>query len=90
MLQLLQLRIARAQRFKRHSRERFGDRAGLRVHVVGRFVDALRAMAEKTQFIVITHNPRTIEAANVIYGVSMGGDNTSRVLSVRLSDPLPE
>jgi len=57
---------------------------------VGRFVEALRAMAEKTQFIVITHNPRTIEAANVIYGVSMGADNTSRVLSVRLSDPLPE
>ena len=56
---------------------------------VGRFVDALRAMAEKTQFIVITHNPRTIEAANVIYGVSMGADNTSKVLSVRLSDPLP-
>ncbi len=53
---------------------------------VGRFVEAVRALSEKTQFIVITHNPRTIEAADVIYGVSMGSDNTSRVLSLRLSD----
>ncbi len=57
---------------------------------VGRFVDAVRELARKTQFIIITHNPRTIEAADVIYGVSMGNDNTSKVLSVRLSDPPPE
>ena len=53
---------------------------------VGRFVEALRALEKKTQFIVITHNPRTIEAADAIYGVSMGADNTSRVLSLRLDD----
>ena len=53
---------------------------------VGRFVDALRALEQKTQFIVITHNPRTIEAADSIYGVSMGADNTSRILSLRLDD----
>jgi chromosome segregation protein len=53
---------------------------------VGRFVDALRALEKKTQFIVITHNPRTIEAADSIYGVSMGADNTSRILSLRLDD----
>jgi chromosome segregation protein len=57
---------------------------------VGRFVDAVRELAQKTQFIIITHNPRTIEAADVIYGISMGNDNTSKVLSVRLSDPQPE
>ena len=56
---------------------------------VGRVVEALRALGEKTQFIVITHNPRTIEAADVIYGVSMGADNTSRVLSLRLGDATP-
>jgi chromosome segregation protein len=53
---------------------------------VGRFVDALRALEKKTQFIVITHNPRTIEAADSIYGVSMGSDSTSRILSLRLDD----
>ena len=56
---------------------------------VGRFVDALKLMAQKTQFIVVTHNPRTIEAADVIYGVSMGSDSTSKVLSLRLSDTKP-
>ncbi|HLG11313.1 MAG TPA: AAA family ATPase, partial [Dehalococcoidia bacterium] len=53
---------------------------------VGRFVDALRELEKKTQFIIITHNPRTIEAADAIYGVSMGADNTSRILSLRLDD----
>jgi chromosome segregation protein len=53
---------------------------------VGRFVDALRALVEKTQFIIITHNPRTIEAADAIYGVSMGSDSTSRILSLRLDE----
>ncbi len=57
---------------------------------VGRFVEAVRELAQKTQFIIITHNPRTIEAADVIYGVSMGSDNTSKVLSLRLGDPEPE
>jgi len=57
---------------------------------VGRFVEAVRELAQKTQFIIITHNPRTIEAADVIYGVSMGHDNTSKVLSLRLGDPTPE
>jgi chromosome segregation protein len=56
---------------------------------VGRFVDALRALEKKTQFIIITHNPRTIEAADVIYGVSMGADSTSKVLSLRLADATP-
>jgi chromosome segregation protein len=53
---------------------------------VGRFVEALRALEKKTQFVIITHNPRTIEAADDIYGVSMGADNTSRVLSLRLEN----
>jgi len=53
---------------------------------VGRFVESLRALESKTQFIIITHNPRTIEAADSIYGVSMGSDNTSRILSLRLDD----
>jgi len=53
---------------------------------VGRFVAAIRELAQQTQFIVITHNRRTIETADNIYGVSMGDDSISRVLSLRLSD----
>jgi len=53
---------------------------------VGRFVEELRALSQRTQFIIITHNRRTIETADTIYGVSMGADNVSRVLSLRLAD----
>jgi chromosome segregation protein len=53
---------------------------------VGRFVDALRRLAERTQFIIITHNRHTIEVADAIYGISMGGDSTSGVLSLRLAN----
>ncbi len=53
---------------------------------VGRFTAALRTLSEKTQFLVVTHNRRTIEVADAIYGVSMGRDGVSKVLSLRLSD----
>ena len=53
---------------------------------VGRFRDALGRLAGDTQFIVITHNRGTVEAAQTIYGVSMGTDNASQVLSLRLED----
>ena len=53
---------------------------------VGRFVEELRALAQRTQFIIITHNRRTIETADTIYGVSMAADSVSRVLSLRLAD----
>ncbi len=53
---------------------------------VGRFVEELRALSQRTQFIIITHNRRTIETADTIYGVSMGADNVSRVLSLHLAD----
>ncbi len=56
---------------------------------VGRFADELRRLSERTQFVIITHNRRTIETADSIYGVSMGGDSISRVLSLRLSDVSP-
>ena len=53
---------------------------------VDRFAAALRDLAQKTQFIIITHNRRTVEMADTIYGISMGEDSTSAVLSLRLSD----
>ncbi len=56
---------------------------------VGRFVDTLRELTERIQFVIITHNRRTIEMADTVYGVSMGEDRTSGVLSLRLSDISP-
>ncbi|MBC7251931.1 MAG: chromosome segregation protein SMC, partial [Anaerolineae bacterium] len=51
---------------------------------VGRFRAALEELAQRTQFIVITHNRGTIQAANTIYGISMGEDSASRVISLKL------
>ncbi|MCI0849415.1 MAG: chromosome segregation protein SMC [Chloroflexi bacterium] len=53
---------------------------------VDRFTGALKDLAQRTQFIIITHNRRTLEIANTIYGISMGGDSTSAVLSLKLGD----
>jgi chromosome segregation protein len=51
---------------------------------IGRFREALRALSAETQFILITHNRGTIEIADTIYGVSMGTDHTSQILSLKL------
>jgi chromosome segregation protein len=53
---------------------------------IGRFVDALRGLADQTQFIVITHNRGTIETADALYGVTVGEDAISRVISLRLEE----
>lgn len=50
---------------------------------VGRFVDKIASMSEKTQFIVITHNKRTMEAARALYGVTMQEAGVSKVVSVK-------
>jgi chromosome segregation protein len=50
---------------------------------VGRFVKKVEEMSEKTQFIVITHNKRTMEAARALYGVTMQEAGISKVVSVR-------
>lgn len=57
---------------------------------VGRFRDALTALAQEIQFIVITHNRKTIEAANTLYGVSMGSDSVSQVYSLKIDEWLQE
>ncbi len=51
---------------------------------IGRFVELLRRYADKAQFVVITHQKRTMEAADVLYGVTMGGDGVSQIVSRRL------
>jgi chromosome segregation protein len=51
---------------------------------IGRFVELLRRYADRAQFVVITHQKRTMEAADVLYGVTMGGDGISQIVSRRL------
>ena len=51
---------------------------------IDRFLMLLRRHSKRAQFIVVTHQKRTMEAADWLYGVSMGGDGTSKVVSRRL------
>ena len=51
---------------------------------IDRFLTLLRRHSARAQFIVVTHQKRTMEAADWLYGVSMGGDGTSKVVSRRL------
>jgi chromosome segregation protein len=51
---------------------------------IGRFVELLRRYSDRAQFVVITHQKRTMEAADVLYGVTMGGDGISQIVSRRL------
>jgi chromosome segregation protein len=53
---------------------------------VGRFRQVLEELSHQIQFIVITHNRHTVEAAKTIYGISMGKDTVSRVISLQLED----
>jgi chromosome segregation protein len=55
-----------------------------------RFLALLRRYADRAQFIVITHQKRTMEAADWLFGVSMGGDGVSKVLSRRLPAEEPK
>ena len=49
-----------------------------------RFLALLRRYADRAQFIVVTHQKRTMEAADTLYGVSMGDDGVSKVISRHL------
>jgi chromosome segregation protein len=53
---------------------------------VGRFRDLLLDLSRATQFVIITHNRNTVQAADVIYGVTMGRDSTSQVISLKLDE----
>jgi chromosome segregation protein len=55
---------------------------------IGRFIKLLQDFKAQTQFVVITHNPRTIEAADWIYGVTMEEPGVSTIVGVRLEDAL--
>ncbi len=51
---------------------------------ITRFLELLGTYADRAQFIVVTHQKRTMEAADTLYGVSMAGDGISKVISRRL------
>ncbi|MCW2966747.1 MAG: family ATPase, partial [Solirubrobacteraceae bacterium] len=51
---------------------------------ITRFLNLLERHADEAQFIVVTHQKRTMEAADTLYGVSMGDDGVSKVVSRRL------
>lgn len=53
---------------------------------VGRFRELLRELSQNTQFIIVTHNRNTVQAAEVIYGVTMGPDSVSQVLSLKMDE----
>ncbi|MGQ0813473.1 MAG: AAA family ATPase [Gemmatimonadota bacterium] len=55
---------------------------------IGRFIGMLKEFKSNTQFIVITHNPRTMEAADWLYGVTMEEPGISSIVGVRLADVL--
>ena len=57
---------------------------------VRRFTNMIQAMSRHTQFILITHNKRTMEIAKVMYGVTMEEPGVSRLVSVRFDEPVHE
>ncbi len=53
---------------------------------VGRFRDLLAELGRETQFIIVTHNRNTVQAADVIYGITMGRDSASQMISLKLDE----
>lgn len=51
-----------------------------------RFAEIIEQLSQRTQFIVITHNRSTMAKAQVLYGVTMGEDGVSKLLSVKLEE----
>lgn len=51
---------------------------------VGRFRELLLELSQNTQFVIVTHNRSTVQVADVIYGVTMGRDSVSKVLSLKM------
>ena len=53
---------------------------------VVRFSEVLQDLSKKTQFVVITHNRQTVQAAEIVYGITMGRDLASQVISLKLDE----
>jgi chromosome segregation protein len=53
---------------------------------LGRLIDVMKELQDSSQLIVITHQKRTMEIADALYGVTMRGDGVSAVISQRLAE----
>ncbi len=51
-----------------------------------RFAQILAELAHKTQFVVITHNRATMQQSNILYGITMGSDGVSKLISLKLAE----
>jgi chromosome segregation protein len=51
-----------------------------------RFLDLVKEFAKSSQVLLVTHQKRTMEAADVLYGVTMGRDGSSAIIAQRLSE----
>jgi chromosome segregation protein len=51
---------------------------------IDRFLQLVRRFSDRAQFVIVTHQKRTMDAADVLYGVSMGGDGVTKVISRKL------
>jgi chromosome segregation protein len=54
---------------------------------IDRFLQLVRRFADRAQFIIVTHQKRTMDAADVLYGVSMGQGGVTKVISRRMPRP---
>ena len=54
--------------------------------LIGRLIQVMEELRENSQLIVVTHQKRTMEIADALYGVTMRGDGVSAVISQRLRD----
>ena len=50
-----------------------------------RFAEMLKDFSKRSQFIVVTHNRATMEAADILYGITLNEDGTSKILSLKLA-----
>jgi chromosome segregation protein len=51
-----------------------------------RYGDMIEALSKRSQLILITHNRETMSRAGVLYGITMGGDGVSKILSVKFDE----
>ncbi|MGZ6259927.1 MAG: chromosome segregation protein SMC [Frankiaceae bacterium] len=56
---------------------------------LGRLLDVLEVLRERSQLVIITHQKRTMEIADALYGVSMRGDGVTTLISQRLRESIP-
>jgi chromosome segregation protein len=52
---------------------------------IGRYIAMIKEFSQKTQFLVVTHNKRTMEMADILYGVTMEEHGVSKIISVRMN-----